>query len=302
MSGPDKRISESEAVAELSSGMTIGIGGWGSRRKPMSVVREILRSDLADLTVVAYGGPDVGLLCRAGKVAKVISGFVSLDSIPLEPHYRAARQAGTIQAAEWDEGMLLLGLQAAAWRVPFLPTRAGLGSDVLVNMPDLRTVTSPYPEPSSGEAEELVAVPALALDAAFVHQHRADASGNALWLGEDPFMDDLFVRSAAQAFVSCEQVVATDDLAGLADITRLRISRLDVTGVIEAPGGAHFTECPPDYGRDEVFQKRYAATAKSDEAWDGFRTDFLDIDEAGYRAKVAELRETAGSELREAGK
>jgi glutaconate CoA-transferase subunit A len=291
--GPDKRLTEAEAVAGLSSGMTIGIGGWGSRRKPMSVVREILRSDLTDLTVVAYGGPDVGLLCRAGKVAKVISGFVSLDSIPLEPHYRIARQQGTIEAAEWDEGMLLLGLQAAAWRVPFLPTRAGLGSDILANMADLRTVTSPYPEPASGEAEELVAVPALRLDAAFVHQHRADPSGNALWLGEDPFMDDLFVRAADRAFVSCEQVVPTEDLAGLADITHLRVSRLDVTGVIEAPGGAHFTECAPDYGRDEAFQQRYAATAKSDEAWEEFRSDFLDVDEAGYRAKVSELREAA---------
>ena len=179
-------ITEAEAVAELSSGMTVGIGGWGSRRKPMSVVREILRSDLTDLTVVAYGGPDVGLLCRAGKVAKVISGFVSLDSIPLEPNYRIARQNGTIEAAEWDEGMLLLGLQAAAWRVPFLPTRAGLGSDIPAVMPDLQTVRSPYPEPASGEHEELLAVPALQLDAAFVHQNRADRSGNALWLGEDP--------------------------------------------------------------------------------------------------------------------
>ena len=40
----DKRCTEDEAVAELRSGMTIGIGGWGSRRKPMSVVRAILRS------------------------------------------------------------------------------------------------------------------------------------------------------------------------------------------------------------------------------------------------------------------
>lgn len=296
MAGPDKTITEAEAVAELTSGMTIGIGGWGSRRKPMSVVREILRSDLTDLTVVAYGGPDIGLLCRAGKVRKVISGFVSLDSIPLEPNYRIARQNGTIEAAEWDEGMLLLGLQAAAWRVPFLPTRAGLGSDIPAVMPDLLTVRSPYPEPVSGEFEELLAVPALQLDAAFVHQNRADRSGNALWLGEDPFMDDLFVRAAEKAFVSCEQVVATEDLAGLADITHLRISRLDVTGVIEAPGGAHFTECPPDYGRDEAFQKRYAASAKSEEDWDQFRTDFLDIDEAGYRAKVAELADASGSD------
>jgi glutaconate CoA-transferase subunit A len=282
-------------VAELRSGMTIGIGGWGSRRKPMSLIRAILRSDVDDLTVVSYGGPDVGLLCRAGKVRKVVSGFVSLDSIPLEPHYQAARQSGSIEAAEWDEGMLLLGLQAAAWRVPFLPTRAGLGSDVLSLMPDLRTVTSPYATVVDGheEAEELVAVPALELDVAIVHQHRADRSGNAAWLGEDPFMDDLFVRAAERAFVSTEAIVATEELASLADLPHLRISRMDVTGVVEAPNGAHFTECPPDYGRDEAFQKRYAATAKSDEAWDEFRAEFLDLDEAGYQAKVRELQEAS---------
>lgn len=295
MPGPDKRCTDAEVVAELRSGMTIGIGGWGSRRKPMSLIRAILRSDVDDLTVVSYGGPDVGLLCRAGKVRKVVSGFVSLDSIPLEPHYQAARQSGSIEAAEWDEGMLLLGLQAAAWRVPFLPTRAGLGSDVLSLMPDLRTVTSPYATVVDGheEAEELVAVPALELDVAIVHQHRADRSGNAAWLGEDPFMDDLFVRAAERAFVSTEAIVATEELASLADLPHLRISRMDVTGVVEAPNGAHFTECPPDYGRDEAFQKRYAATAKSDEAWDEFRAEFLDLDEAGYQAKVRELQEAS---------
>jgi acyl CoA:acetate/3-ketoacid CoA transferase alpha subunit len=292
--GPDKRTTEDEVVAGLSSGMTIGIGGWGSRRKPMSFIRAILRrGDLTDLTIVSYGGPDVGLLCRSGQASKVVSGFVSLDTIPLEPHYGAARQAGSIEPVELDEGMFLLGLQAAAWRVPFLPTRAGLGSDVMVDMAHLRTVISPYPEPASGEHEELVAVPALDLDVALVHQNRADASGNAVWLGEDPFFDDLMVRAAAQSFVSTERVVATDELASGTDITHQRISRLDVTGVVEAPNGAHFTECIPDYGRDEAFQKRYAATAKSDEAWEEFRGDFLDLDEAGYQAKVTELQEAS---------
>jgi glutaconate CoA-transferase subunit A len=292
--GPDKRATLSEVVAELSSGMTIGIGGWGSRRKPMAVIREILRSDLRDLTIVAYGGPDVGLLCRSGQAAHVVSGFVSLDSIPLEPHYRAARQAGSITATEFDEGMFLLGLQAAAWRLPFLPTRAGLGSDVPRMMTHLRTVVSPYPEPESGEAEELLAVPALRLDAAIVHQHRADQSGNAVWLGEDPFFDDLMVRAADRAIVTTERIVPTESLReGGVDLTHQTISRLDVTAVVESPNGAHFTECPPDYGRDEAFQRRYAATAKSDEAWDEFRTDFLDLDEPGYQAKVAELMEAA---------
>src|SRR6187399_1342832 len=86
MSIPDKRMTEDDVVGELHDGMTIGIGGWGSRRKPMSLVRAILRSDLKDLTIVTYGGPDVGLLCATGKAKKVVYGFVSLDSIPLEPH------------------------------------------------------------------------------------------------------------------------------------------------------------------------------------------------------------------------
>jgi glutaconate CoA-transferase subunit A len=136
----DKRMSEEDVVAELSDGMTIGIGGWGSRRKPMSIVRAILRSDLKDLTVVSYGGPDVGMLCAAGKVRKAVYGFVSLDSIPLEPHFRNARQNGTIEAMELDEGMLQWGLRAAAMRVSFLPCRAGLGSAIMDNNPSFRTV------------------------------------------------------------------------------------------------------------------------------------------------------------------
>ena len=39
----DKRMTEDDVVAELRDGMTIGIGGWGSRRKPMSLVRAICR-------------------------------------------------------------------------------------------------------------------------------------------------------------------------------------------------------------------------------------------------------------------
>jgi glutaconate CoA-transferase subunit A len=282
---PDKRTTEADAVGELRSGMTIGIGGWGSRRKPMSLVREMLRSDLGDLTIVSYGGPDVGLLCRAGKVRKVVSGFVSLDSIPLEPHYRLARQAASIEVSEWDEGMLLLGLQAAAWRLPFLPTRAGLGSDLPRLQPDLRTVVSPYPSPD-GTSEELLAVPALRLDAAFIHMHRADRGGNGQFLNSDLYMDDLMAMAADRTFMSCEEIIATEDFGRHGSHHTQRISRLMTTGVIERRGAAHFTECPPDYARDEAFQKEYAATAKSDEAWDAFKAKYLDVSEDDYQRLV----------------
>ncbi|MBC7373324.1 MAG: CoA transferase subunit A [Frankiales bacterium] len=277
----DKRMTEEQVVAELRSGMTIGIGGWGSRRKPMSLVRAILRSELQDLTVVSYGGPDVGLLCAAGKVKKLLYGFVSLDSIPLEPHFQAARTSGTVEVAEWDEGMVQWGLYAASIRLPFLPTRAGLGSDVMRVNPDLLTVRSPY------GGEELLAVPAVHLDAALVHLNRADVRGNASFLGPDLYFDDLFCTAAERAYLSCERIVSTEEL-GEADLTRRRIARWMVHGVVEAPNGAHFTSCAPDYERDESFQKEYAVAARDPQTWAAFLGRYLDVpDEAAYQAAVS---------------
>ena len=234
-------MTEEDVVAELSDGMTIGIGGWGSRRKPMSIVRAILRSDLRDLTIVAYGGPDVGMLCAAGKVRKAVYGFVSLDSIPLEPHFRAARQNATIEAMELDEGMLQWGLRAAAMRVSFLPCRAGLGSAIMENNPDLKTVTSPY------DGQELVAMPALPLDVALLHANRADARGDAQYLGDDWYFDDMFAMAAKRTFVSCERIVEPGGFLAEGPASTIRVSRIFTHGVVEAPHGAHFTHCIPDY-------------------------------------------------------
>ena len=244
-------LTHEAVVAELWSGMTLGIGGWGSRRKPMSLVQAILDSDLEGLTVVSYGGPDVGLLCAAGKIRKLVYGFVSLDSIPLEPNFRAARQSGAIEVMELDEGMFLQGLRAAAWGLPFLPTRAGLGSDVLAVNPEIQTIPDPYGGP------ELVAMPALRLDAAIVHMNRADVRGNAQYLGPDPYMDDWFCLAAKRAYVSCERLGLE---AGCTHRTVLNAAM--VHGVVVAPGGAGFTSCEPDYPRDELAQQAYVQGAK----------------------------------------
>lgn len=276
----DKTMSAEEAVGRLESGMTLGIGGWGSRRKPMALVRALLRTDVTDLTVVSYGGPDVGLLAAAGRIRKLVTAFTTLDSIPLEPHYRAARERGAFQLMEVDEAMFMWGLHAAANRLPFLPVRAGLGSDVMRVNPGLRTVTSPY-----DDAETFVAMPALRLDAALVHMNRADRLGNGQYLGPDPYFDDLFCEAADAAYVSCERTVDTADLTKEAPPQTLLLKRSSVTGVVETPGGAHFTSCVPDYDRDEAFQKLYATTPYAE-----FAERFLAGSEQDYRLAVQDWK------------
>ena len=117
--------------------------------------------------------------------------------------------------------------------------------------------------------------------------NRADEGGNGQFLGPDFFFDDLFCLAAKRRFMSCEKIVPTRDLLSEGSLHTLKINRTMVDCVIEAPGGAHFTECPPDYGRDEAFQKEYAATAKDPEAWKEFKARYLDLSsEAEYQKAV----------------
>ena len=251
-----KVLSAADAVAQIKDGMTIGIGGWGPRRKPMALVRELLRSDVKDLTLVAYGGADVGMLCAAGKVKKVIFAFVSLDFIPLEPYFRQARQNGAVEVMEIDEGMMLLGLRAAAWRIPFIPTNLGLGTDIVKVNPDLKVIDSPYDD------KEWVAMPALKLDVSLIHVDRADARGVCQIKGPDHYMDDWFARAAETTLVSCDELVETEYFAEGDEARFVHWERSQTSAVVPIAGGAHPTSCMPLYGFDVPHFKAYGATVK----------------------------------------
>ncbi|HWC38608.1 MAG TPA: acyl CoA--acetate/3-ketoacid CoA transferase subunit alpha, partial [Acidimicrobiales bacterium] len=98
---------------------------------------------------------------------------------------------------------------------------------------------------------------------------------------------DLFCMAADKAFMSCERIVDTADLLKEGSEQTLKINRMMTDGVIEAPHGAHFTSCDPDYGRDEEFQRQYATAAGDAEAWAEFERTYLDLpSEAEYQAAV----------------
>lgn len=277
----NKFMTAAEMVAQLKSGMTIGVGGWGPRRKPMALIREIVRSDLKDLTIVAYGGADIGMLCAAGKVKRAVYGFVSLDAIPVEPYFRKSRQAGAITVTEVDEGQILTGLRAAGQRLPFLPTRVGLGTDVMKYNPEFKTITSPY-----ADGEVLLAMPALNLDVALVHADRGDKLGNTHTEGPDTYFDDVFARAAEKTYVSCEEVYDRLDLAHPDKAKSNMYERYLVAGIIHAPYGAHPTSYPTRYGWDMDHFKAYAASAGEEGGWEKYKAEFIDSGEEAYLAKV----------------
>ena len=287
----DKLIELDDVAGLFTDGMTIGIGGWGSRRKPMALVRAIVRSGAQNLTIVSFGGADVGILCATGQASTVMHAFVSLDTIAVEPHFAARRQAGTIENVELDEGMLVAGLRAAGRRLPFEVTRAGLGSDAVERNAAIQMIQSPY-----ADGEHLVAMPAIPLDIALLHLDRADARGSAQVVGPDPYFDELFARAATRTVVSVEEVVDTAALTTGHPLASVLFNRTMVSNVVHAPHGAHFTAAAPNYGRDEALQRAYADSAASPAAWAEFHDLFINVDEVSYARNVAEFHKKGGTQ------
>lgn len=279
----DKRMTVDDIVDQLSDGMSIGIGGWATRRKPMALIRAIARSNLKDLTIMAgYGGPDIGVLAASGKIRKLVFAFASLDHYPLEPHFRNGRQAGAFEVVELDEGMYHWGLRAGAMKLPFLPTRVGIGTDI-INQPgfEIKFVQNPYEA-----GDELVAMPALVPDVALIHAHRSDERGNLLTLSADPLFDELLVRAAGKAFATVEKIVSTAELDMKANSRYNLVERAMITGVAEAPLGAHPTSASPDYQLDLKHIKTYVDSAASPEAWAEYKAKYIDVSEADYQDAI----------------
>lgn len=234
-----------DAVGLVESGATVGFGGSVLRGKPVAAACALAAANVRDLRLVSFAGSlEVELLVAAGALRSVVSSYVGLGLHGRARGFGEAIRTGAVEDVELSEWMLVGGLRAAAMGVPFLPTHAGLGSDLVAER-GLRTVRDPY------SGEELLAVPALSLDVAFIHAWRADEEGNVQlpWPPDHLWdVDVLLARASRAVVVSVEEVVDRDTIAASAERTKL--FGFEVTCVIEAPGGAWPSSLPPLYDED----------------------------------------------------
>ncbi len=239
----DKTTTLDGFVESLDAGATIAFGGGGLQRKPMLVASALARSALSNLEIITFlGGPEVDLLIALGKIRRLHFAFVGFDGLGLAPNFRAAREAGTLEVVEYSEGLMLAALEAAAKRLPFLPSRFGLGTDVLnTDTTPLTTFNCPISN------ELLVAVPALTPDVAVIHVNEADMQGNAL-IHSDAFADLLLAQASRRVVLTAERLVAA--LPAEHSGRSTFISRLWVDAVIEAPGGGGVSAVYPNYRFD----------------------------------------------------
>ena len=226
----------------VSDGSSIFVGGFTVHRVPMALVREVIRHGPRNLTVWSHiGGVAIEFLVAAGLVDVVRSSYVGFDILGPAPHFRDSLRDGSLTYIEETEATLMFGMKATQYRLPFMPTRALVGSEIVVARDDLQE----YDCPLSGE--RLVAVPPVSADVALVHAQAADSAGNLALYGTVG-NDVEIIKVSRRVVASVERVVSSAELARRPEQVLVPGHLVDV--VIEVPGGAAPTSCLPAYRAD----------------------------------------------------
>jgi acyl CoA:acetate/3-ketoacid CoA transferase alpha subunit len=242
----DKTLTAAEAVSRfVADGDYVSFDFSSFTRGPLVLIREIIRQRRRDLWYCAkFTLMESALLVAAGACARIDVGFMGLgDSL------NRAVEEGRVKVSEWTNGTLTLRHLAGAMGVPFLPTRALLGSDTL-RYSGAKVVRDPF-------SNALIAlVPALNPDVGLIHVHQADIYGNARCFG--PGVSPLETAMASRKVViSTDEIIDHDDIRK--DPAKTTIPYYMVDAVVYAPFGAYPGGLPGVYEMDLEHFAQYTA-------------------------------------------
>src|SRR6202453_2038259 len=278
----DKRASVAEAVALVSDGAMVALGGGLSARLPMAMVRELLRQGTRALhLIVSAHSIDVDMLVAAGAVRRCEESYVGFEQdLGLAPAYRRAAEEGSIEVAESCCATILAQLRAAEMGLPFLPVRGVRGSDIATLHPEYAEITCPF------TGETLVAVPALRPDVALLHAPSGDRYGN-LHLEQPYVLDERFASASRLVIATVDELVSTEEVAR----SGITIPAHLVAAVAEVPYGAHPSSCYPRYAYDRAHLREYVSAAESGSGGlEKYLTTYVQGSEEAYRDAVGAAR------------
>lgn len=290
----DKLMRPEEAVALVSDGDHVAVGGTCYSRTPTALLFALLGRRPRSLTLsrplACY---EVELFLAAGAAERIVSSWVGIG-LPwgLPGVFRAYVESGRAAYEEWSHLGIGLRYKAGAMGVPFLPILSMVGSDLATGV-SLESVTCPY------TGSRLAAVPALNPDVALIHVHRADRLGNAQIDGYR-HMDADMARAARRVIVSAERIVSSDEIA--ANPTSTVLPHFAVDAVVEMPFGAYPSECYGLYEADFSHFDAYVTAVKQggEEAARGYveanvhgRDGFAGFVESAAGGRLGELSSKA---------
>jgi glutaconate CoA-transferase subunit A len=298
-----KLMTAGEAIERyVRDGCQLAVGGFTINRNPMALVYEIARRKVRDLHLVAHSnGQALDVLVGAGCVARIEIAYGGNGRFaPTCIRFRKAVERGEVLVEDYTNNQMSLRFLAGALNVPFIPSKSGLGTDVLDKEgfpPEIRdgdkvakkkvhVMGDPF-----GHADDDVALlPALTPDVSLIHAQQVSTDGTVRIKGLT-FADLEQCKAASSVIVSCEEIVPDDYLR--LDPDQNALPPFLVDAVVPVKYGAHPTACRSFYDYDPKHLNLYKAVAKDDVQWAAYLGEWV----FGVESWDAYLDKVGGAQL-----
>ncbi|MHC6177799.1 3-oxoacid CoA-transferase subunit A [Glutamicibacter sp. X7] len=186
-----------EAVAEISDGSTVLIGGFGNAGQPMELIDALLDSGASSLTVVnnnaGQGDTGLALLIKERRVAKVICSFPRQSD---SWHFDAAYRAGEIDLELVPQGNLAERIRAAGAGIGGFFTPTGYGT-MLAEGKETRMI----------DGRGYVLETPIHADVALIKALHADEYGNLVYRKTARNFGPIMATAARNAIVQVEKIL-----------------------------------------------------------------------------------------------
>jgi 3-oxoacid CoA-transferase len=188
-------ITAPEAAALVKSGQTLLVGGFGMTGNPVHLVHALAETDVQDLTYVANNVSEPGLsggrLLRNRQLKKAVGSYFTSN-----PEAVKANQEGWLDVQLLPQGTLAEAIRAGGAGLGgfFTPTAAGT---LIADGADTRTLNG----------QEMVFVPAIRGNVAFVRAWRADTAGNLQYRLTEQNFNRAMATAADLVIAEVEEIV-----------------------------------------------------------------------------------------------
>jgi 3-oxoadipate CoA-transferase alpha subunit len=215
--------SMAEAVAGISDGALVLIGGFGSIGQPNALIEGLIEQGAKDLTIVAnnagVGHNGLARLMEVGRVRKIICSYPrTSDPVVFEELYRAGR----IELEVMPQGTMAERMRAAGAGIPAFYTPTSVGT-LLAEGKELREFSG----------RQYVLETALAGDVALVEAWEADRWGNLTYRSSARNFNPVMATAAKLTIAQAQHIV---DL-GTLDPEKVATPGIFVQRVVHVPYG-----------------------------------------------------------------
>jgi 3-oxoacid CoA-transferase subunit A len=211
--------SVAEALAPLSDGMTVLVGGFGLSGNPEALIRGVIERGVRDLTIVSNNAGNLGkglaLWLRAGIVRKVICSYIGSNE---DLHTRMA--SGEIAVEITPQGTLAERMRAAGAGIPAFFTPTGVG-----------TLVERDKQTQEFDGRRYLLERALHGDVALVRAHKADRFGNLRFWRTARNFNPVMATAAKLTIVECDHLVEL----GAIDPDDVHLSGIHVHRIVHVP-------------------------------------------------------------------